>query len=79
MQANHLAEHMQSSLWKKSATVRGSTSSAPPSSFCRKVQVKRGKYCLLLVFETTSRWILQDEAIPMPPQSVYMFSKTKIS
>jgi len=27
--------------------------------FCRKVQTKRGKYCLLLVFETifkTSQW-----------------------
>ena len=25
---------------------------APPSLFCRKVKAKRGKYCLLLVFET---------------------------
>ena len=31
----------------------------------------------ILVFETMSRWILQDEASPMPPQSVYMVSKTK--
>jgi hypothetical protein len=30
-----------------------------------------------MVFETMSRWILQDEASPMPPQSVYMVSKTK--
>jgi hypothetical protein len=40
------------------------------------VEAKRGKYYLLLVFETMSHWILQDEASPMPPPSVYMVSKT---
>ena len=30
----------------------------------------------VLVFETMTRWILQDEASPMPPPSVYMVSKT---
>jgi hypothetical protein len=46
--------------------------------FCRKAQTKRGKYCRLLVFETMSRWIIQDEASYVPPPSVYMVSKTKI-
>ena len=30
-----------------------------------------------MAFETMSRWILQDEASPMPPPSVYIVSKTK--
>ena len=29
------------------------------------------------LFETMSRWILQDEACPMPPQSVYMVAKSQ--
>src|ERR1035438_6037691 len=32
----------------------------------------------VLVFETMSRWILQDKASSMPPPSVYMVSKTTI-
>ena len=41
-------------LQRLSFVKRGSRfdSLAPPSLFCRKVKAKRGKYCLLLVFET---------------------------
>jgi hypothetical protein len=40
------------------------------------LQRRRRKNYTRMVFETMSRWILQDEASLMPPPSVYMVSKT---